>query len=294
MRRDSRAFRIDDTPSSERASEDQGRNYGRNHPAAAKSDAVSRERPILLSGPMVRAVLSGSKTQTRRVVKAPGGRRLYDLSRAWVDHGFPTDDDGEVLLMERWSGGADPAPEAAYRNHYLHVPAAHPEDGWETDPKHDVQERVRCPYGIAGETRLWVRETWQSAPPGTHRDWPGVDDLRPRKVSELNRACVVIYRADGEMPGDEVWRPSIFMPRWASRITLELTEVRVQRLQGISELDCEAELGVEPYSLGDGAYGRFRDLWQSINGKRPGCAWADSPWVWALTFRRLNEKGSQS
>ena len=156
---------------------------------------------------------------------------------------------------------------------------------WE---KHTV-----CPYGQPGD-RLWVRETWMA-----------FDKDR------------IHYRADyafdpkGDKEAGITWRPSIFMPRSASRITLEITDVRVQRLQEISEDDAEAE-GVEDYHLrncrvfsptynsegvcvdpGDCTCSNysyqesFADLWDSINAKR-GLGWDKNPWVWALSFKRVS------
>jgi len=129
------------------------------------------------------------------------------------------------------------------------------------------------PYGQPGD-RLWVRETYCS----------------------LDRECV--YRADGDKPHALIgkWTPSIFMPRWASRLTLEVTEVRVERVQEISDDDCEAE-GIEQrwtcLNPGAGSYAHencvhddFRALWDSINAKR-GFGWEQNPWVWAVSFRRV-------
>jgi hypothetical protein len=197
------------------------------------------ERPILFNGPMVRAILAGTKTQTRRLVKPQPAE--------WLDTHEPT-----IL------------------------PAA-------------------CPYGVPGD-RLWVRETW-SAP--LKRDGSGYE------------SAGVLYRADplwdGMSHGDFGWdwKPSIHMPRWASRLTLEVTDVRVQRLQDINEEDAKAE-GVTPYTpphgnisleqtvpgpgfdgcrLGDQPHRLpFADLWDSINAKR--APWDSNPWVWAVTFRR--------
>jgi hypothetical protein len=90
---------------------------------------------------------------------------------------------------------------------------------------------------------------------------------------------------------DHIWEwnrpilPSIHMPRWASRLTLEVTEVRVQRVQEISEEDAEAE-GRTMRDYGTGGPGYFPHTWDAINGKRPGCSWKENPWVWCLTFRR--------
>ena len=105
---------------------------------------------------------------------------------------------------------------------------------WTPDNRQYLSQIIRCPYGKAGD-RLRGREAWQSVPFGPHRDWPGCPDLRPRKTCELNRARVVIWRADGEMPGPEIWRPSIHMPRWAVRNWLEITEVRCGRVREMSE-----------------------------------------------------------
>ena len=128
---------------------------------------------------------------------------------------------------------------------------------------------LRCPYGAPGDS-LWVRETWA-------RHASGVD-----------------YAADFaavSRPQAGPWRPSIHMPRWASRITLRITEVRVERLQDISEDDAGAE-GVKPCTStgwnGENlvvmtAREAFADLWNDINGSG---AWDDNPWVWALSFER--------
>jgi len=139
----------------------------------------------------------------------------------------------------------------------------------------------RCSYGQPGD-RLWVRETWA-----------GGIDKTPNSVD---------YRADGHSYVVEPkWRPSIHMPRWASRLTLEVTKVRVQRLQGISVEEARAE-GIERsnderwpwrnYDPLDGASfvnatTSFMSLWNSINGARADCSWEENPWVWAITFRRL-------
>ncbi len=129
--------------------------------------------------------------------------------------------------------------------------------------------------------RLWVKETFT-----------GADD-------PAHLGCV-LYRADGER--SVRWRPSIYMPRWASRITLEVTDVRVERVQEISEDDALAE-GIEPGEVcrhpeicgraGESALQcmqahHFLHLWDSINGKKPGCSWDDNPWVWVIEFRHID------
>lgn len=206
------------------------------------------ERPILFSAPMVRALLAGTKTQTRRVIKAPG----VFVSSGAVD-GF-----GVVSMYD----GA-------------------------------IRE-VRCPYGQPGD-RLWVRETWQG-PLIPESEYTG-----PHERAKFNLPKFCQYAADGgpapEFIDDDDnrhcrWRPSIHMPRWASRILLEVIAVRVERLQDISEADALAE-GIESYALNGKAgitgelnlpAGYFRYLWESINGPD---SWDLNPWVWVVEFRRL-------
>ena len=179
------------------------------------------ERPILFSAPMIRAILSGAKTQTRRTV------------------------------------------------HPMHMSI--------------TGELLRYPYGEPGD-RLWARETWAHDADSLEMLRALVDDIMP------TRDYGPYYRATGAYEGSGLrWRPSIHMPRWASRITLEVTDVRVERLQSISEEDALAE-GVDPLEWSGGpanadARAAFRELWESINGKR--APWATNPWVWAISFRRL-------
>jgi len=187
------------------------------------------DRPILFSAPMVRAILAGAKTVTRRVVKWP------------------------VL------GPSDGSKRRVY------------------GPGSDHQDIARfSPFGKPGD-HLWVRETWRQSPSG--------DDH------------ALHFRADeDEPPAEGCWRPSIFLPRWASRITLEVIGVRAERLHAVTEDDAKAE-GVEQTNghpelgaiLGCGPSYRegFAQIWRAINGKRPGCAWSDNPWVWAVSFRRI-------
>lgn len=206
------------------------------------------DRPILFSAPMVRALLSGHKTQTRRVLKPPRGA----AGRYTLCHPQP---DTEVASV--WWHDGDPDGGAA---------------------------RQLCPYGQPGD-RLWVRETWSA---------PHVWEALGSPPKEISPDEPIWYWADGN-PTDGDWmrpKPSIHMPRWASRLTLKITEVRVERLQDISSADAKAE-GAEPIHLqpggteGDPSEGRisyvegYRKLWESINGKG---SWDANPWVWALTF----------
>jgi hypothetical protein len=226
------------------------------------------ERPILFSGPMVRAILEGTKTQTRRVMKP---------QPSWDAAG------GGWYPPNGTSQSAEMQPPRA--RHYAN--AAHVNRGLAID---------FSPYGQPGD-RLWVLETW--AP-----------------ILICGNSCDVAYAAHGQEPDantarrvtltdeelEQAWRflrhgkwcPSIHMPRWASRIALEVTEVHVQCLQEISEEDAEAE-GCPGFSsaghpAGDDGMSpeqEFRVLWDSINGERPGCSWEDNPWVWCIAFRRL-------
>jgi hypothetical protein len=141
-----------------------------------------------------------------------------------------------------------------------------------------------CPYGKVGD-RLWVRETW----------------------CRLRKNDIVAFREDDPdcVPKlADKWRPSIFMPRWASRITLEITGVRVERLQDISEEGAIAEGVVDTRVVATqirtfrghanaperiGATNAFRDGWNHINGKRKGCSWADNPFVWVVSFKMADK-----
>jgi hypothetical protein len=195
-----------------------------------------KERPILFSAPMVRALLDGSKTQTRRVVKP---QPSFIGSMGDPNTPFKTIDDG------------------------LHC-------------------RIICPYGQPGD-QLWVREAWRFIDGGAVYDAAGgvQDSFEPE----------TLYRADRDNARGP-WKPSIHMPRWASRITLEVTCVRVERLKDISEADALAE-GVPGYQEGfdpppddpsfewsyRAAYAR---LWDSINGAG---SWELNPLVWVLEFK---------
>lgn len=197
-----------------------------------------KERPILFSAPMVRALLAGTKTQTRRIAKPV---RHPDLGNVYAP--------GALVL--------------------------------EHEPQH-VIDRC-CPYGRPGD-RLWVRET--------HMNWWKLDPANPEGPRIFSH--VAAFAADGyELEPGERWIPSIHMLRAASRITLDIKAVRVERLQDISEEDAKAE-GAPGYEEGldapppDGDHewsyrASFQRLWEQING--PG-AWAKNPWVWVVEFER--------
>ena len=242
--------------------------------------------PITFSGPMVRALIEGRKTQTRRVLKPWPGRQTKWLT---------------MELLHR----AASCYTCEVNGHYG-VQMQHPLAGT-TQPYGKVDELspltwVRLPY--APGDRLWVREAWSinahgGSSVGGVGGWDYSLEFRAGGLRELR--FVGDYRQDPYMRlfdtqvGD--WRSPIHMPRWASRLTLTVTEVRVQRLKEISEADAEAE-GVEHPIWSDGTVGQgfwvrdttniwsdarsaFQDLWGRLHGAR---GWDANPWVVALTF----------
>lgn len=202
-------------------------------------------RPILFSAPMVRAILEGRKTQTRRVVKPQDSVE---------DH---VDKSGAVEFI------------------HLHSPKC---------PGYcDYACKFPCPYGAPGDL-LWVRETWAIGPAkgdgAAYRADLSDDDIaEEREIRRLAPKLSEEFR-------DARWRPSIYMPRWASRITLKITDVRVERLQEISLYDVQQEgLGIDVGQLSrEGARFAYGELWKSINGAE---SWAANPWVWVVGFERV-------
>lgn len=229
------------------------------------------ERPILFSAPMVRAILAGTKTQTRRVVK-------------------PTPQMVTNRTIQPWGG------DAAALLGLL------------------TQTGKSCPYGQPGD-RLWVREAFRFTDP--------FDAESPSRVGE--RCLDAGYKtpwAPMQFEADKArqnWidvgtptfppkditagklRPGMFMPRWASRILLEITDVRVERLQDISDADVDAEcfggnypeaVLPEIFPRREGGWGHlsmqqcFQRLWESINGDE---SWEANPWVWVVSFKRFQE-----
>ena len=211
-----------------------------------------KERPILFSAPMVRALLAGTKTQTRRAVALPRSRDsfvLEDRGAGWWPY---QSDDGESPLCD---------------------------DG--------MEHPYTCPYGRPGD-RLWVRES--------HWWFKDECDHETGYYPPPLTADDVEYRADGESKRHG-WRPSIHMPRWASRIVLDVKAVRVERLQDISDDDLAAE-GIQ--ELIDGGVDHdgtprdtYRALWEQLNGNG---SWAANPWVWVVEFERAQaqQKGPAS
>lgn len=234
------------------------------------------DRPILFSAPMVRALLEGRKTQTRRII-TPNNLRVYtgglDYSGSYVKP-------DEAMF------------EAAFNNarnfrRIEHVIA------WVTDPAPHQRSAVmsqwtgRLQYAVGD--RLWVREAWRAD--------ARLDKRSPKEIKTHHPS--IEYLATDSQDSFGVMgknRVSIHMPRWASRITLDVIDVRVERLQDISEADAIAE-GIEGDTDGwkdylmpstqccGSAVGSFQTLWDSINGS---AAWKANPWVAAYTFNVIN------
>ena len=224
-----------------------------------------KERPILFSGAMVRAILAGRKTQTRRVAKTvsslPDGRGYICLQKPGFNTALP-------LVDGQWQW----------------KPAAG--DDWRPYPRMEEY----CPYGKPGD-RLWVKETFA----------PNSVGKIMAQMLKAKEQPAIYYRATHEGSVAWRWRPSIFMPREASRITLEIVAVRVERLQKITGQDAIAE-GIQPYvtqtatctitSYHDyltdkhdrAARNSYETLWRSINGPD---SWDANPWVWVVEFKRL-------
>lgn len=223
---------------------------------------AKKERPILFSTEMVKAILEGRKTQTRRVMK-PQPVNIYDAKGEYP---------GKPILV--------------------YDPNNSPVKGW-------THVAPMNPYGLIGDI-LWVRETF----------------FLNRYFNGLHECCFTYFKTDFEGPVSWNWKPSIHMPKAAARIWLEITDIRVERLQDISNEDALTE-GIdrrwdglfheERYkdylskpggawiAFADGRptwYGEWREpvssfqsLWTSINGP---CSWGDNPWVWVISFKVLS------
>ena len=222
-----------------------------------------KERPILFSAPMVRAILEGRKTVTRRAVKIrPDADATITVESYNVEvtnrHGYQ--EAGPEIFGAWWRDG---------------------------------EAGCKCPYGKPGD-HLWVRETWYCDHfEVTRGPYLKPDDL---DIGEALEDGTLVYAADELTPYEAdqpIWKPSIHMPRWACRILLEITDVRVERLQDITYEQAAAE-GVHRGPLREwcasdegGACHKypvpaFRDLWQSVGG-----SWDTNPWVWVVEFKRV-------
>lgn len=233
---------------------------------------ATREKPILFSAPMVRAILDGRKTQTRRIVTArnstvngyPGCQCWDHLHFNYNSNGYKTYPDGPNDTIFGCGPGVQ----------YLHVPAWSPEDG----------ELGLCSYRVrptmeVGDV-LWVREAWMPLWGSGAGFYTCLCPTGRKQTPDT-----IKYRADGEKPDNfgANWKPPIHMRREYSRISLEVTGVRVERVQSISEADAKAE-GV-PFNLMASTHRLgFENLWGSINGLD---SWNKNPWVWVYEFRRI-------
>ncbi len=212
-----------------------------------------KEHPIIFSGPMVKAILDGRKTMTRRIVK-----KAWD-GLTWAGDVHPARVDGWIAW---WPSGTAEFTKRAYEHGFP------------------------CPYGIPGD-RLWVWEAWCLPDPTDKR--------------------TICYRASGDpVTTGAKWKPSIHMPGWASRITLEIVSVRVERLQEITEEGAikEGITKIDFYRLLDERqrtdqldriFGgkslphyvrQFASLWDSLNGKKH--PWSSNPWVWVIEFKKIS------
>jgi hypothetical protein len=232
------------------------------------------ERPIIFSAPMVRAILAGTKTQDRRVVK-PQPQWVNENAGSWIAIG---------------EGGM-----AGPRSDWLH---------WRGE--RIVPNDPRCPYGQPGD-RLWVREAWQAFfDDEVQADRPRGPRHTMGQPARPDRKSFVFYKADGPGPVhpdgfQALWNSPLHLPRKYSRITLEVTAIRVERLRDISEADAIAEGVIEHQTLCPGTRAcnvdggpmmacgpitAYRALWESINGPN---SWEANPWVWAIEFKRVNK-----
>lgn len=220
-------------------------------------EARIREKGLIFNSEMVRAILDGRKTQTRRPIK-------------WKQTRF-------TEIGEREDGSKWP---------------------WSEDAEHACDFWHPCPFGAVGD-RIWVRETWSSDFANYYpndRVWYAADNNRQLDIDMVD-GVRGIYSPESDVHVPFRWHPSIHMPRWASRILLEITDVRVERLNAISEEDARAEGIIDGGCLNCGepepcgcanpepdATDAFAYLWQSIYGQDN---WNANPWVWVIEFKRV-------
>ncbi|WPO93795.1 hypothetical protein SFA32_12535 [Buttiauxella sp. HR94] len=231
------------------------------------------ERGMIFNAEMVRAILDGRKAQTRRIIQS-AAKNMQARGHEVISHRAPGD---------KWYGD--------------YVYSMRDRSGvWQDFTNEDFL--AKCPFGVVGD-RIWVRETWADV---NHDGCPAVAYRADSEVRNLNES-------DGEeddpnlekywfanwypdlISGTEGrWTPSIHMPRWASRITLEITDVRVERLNSISEEDARAEGcagghdSIPHYHYSATPHEHFRHVWTSIYGDD---SWQANPWVWVIEFRRV-------
>lgn len=242
-----------------------------------------KQRPVLFNGAMVRTLLDGSKTQTRRIVK-PHGWTIEQISKYEFVHVLNATEAGDLTCKQ---------------------PAIEAYAGFKLSPNATSYAYFKCPLGTVDD-QLWVRENWQ------YYDWTEdgmpcirfAADNQTMWAEDVDESAVeqweILSRCENynidNRARDRKWRPSIHMHRWASRITLEIISIRVERLQDISEedalaegatpLDCDhARLSCEEIGCyGDTAKAAFRGIWESTGGD-----WHANPWVWVIGFKRVQK-----
>lgn len=237
-------------------------------------------KPIIFSSPMVLAILEGRKTQTRRVIKPqpayPGLEKMV-----YMLHPF-----APSSLRGTPAEGVTIAPEEYIWCH----------EDWVGNI---VGEQGKCPYGIPGD-KLWVRETWK-------HHWASRDGISGPGIQY--KADGVIYgrvESTSQVNSDKHWRPSTNMSRWASRLTLQIIDVRVEKLQEILYEDAVVE-GIEKHRLATKNYNywinyhpnyssglvhaqaSFHTLWDYSINKKHEHRWGANPWVWVLEFEVVDE-----
>lgn len=202
------------------------------------------EKPIIFSGEMVRAILDGRKTQTRRALKVqPIDILPMKVPNMWVT----------LRIQDK------------------------------QNPENTRGDVIRCRFGIPGD-RLWVRETWM--PVDLSFREPAKFIL---KTDKTGKQRAIIYKADTDYFCQ--WKQSIFMPRWASRITLEIVNIKVEPLWAINRADAFAEGVRSTYSHQPPDWldiDAFRELWDKLNKKR-GYGWDVNPWVWVIEFKKVKQ-----
>jgi len=263
-------------------------------PTEANSPTIEmKQHPILFSTPMVQAIMKGSKAQTRRI---KGLELVNESPSTWRHQKY---------------GGMAIGPHVGWKYQF-----------WDQTGRGYLDPGIKCPYGQVGDV-LWVRETWRKHHitdtfGETHFDKPAIIKYaadRPEPVYEVDGDGFQVFNKDGSekfIP----WRPSIFMPKAACRLYLQITDIRVERLQDISEEDAKAE-GVQPncdgaencpspkckatgcQSAGEyyhymrdfedfpafSAKESFESLWEKINGAE---SWEANPWVWVISFKKID------
>lgn len=238
--------------------------------------AAPDERGLIFAGESVNGIMAGTKTMTRRILKVQPPSSEYQITTL-AD--TSAREDRKHIGAHRWAVVKD-----------LNI--THEDGGY-----------FRCPYGVVGD-RLWVREAWRTE----ERASDMVDGIlfpdgtfQPIENSAAAAELWVVAHANGKYGED--WRSPMFMPRWASRLTLEITGIRVERLQDIKARDAVAEgIELKRWKLPENEWPlidlgaehdemvlleKFQDAWDGINGKR--ASWKENPWVWVISFKLIDQ-----